>query len=301
MRAALGRTTLPEDDLDGAEPVIVLTRHYWSRVFGEDPDAIGKIMELNGKNARVVGVLEGGSHYTGSRKQDFYVNYATNDHYVGASMKDARTHRMTDVFARLAPGASVEAARSEVVAISDQLHREYPDAYAETMGYSVTLNLWQDELTRDARPIFTLLMGTVAAVLLLACANLANLTLTRLVRREGELMTRVALGKRAGIARGRDGSGLGKKARQVALYPRLSDMRTRPPPSCCDRDHDHRQQPPRVDVVESDIPGREVRHSVDSSRQRRREHSRNEERKQEWVGTRDNIKDIGAAVGVDPG
>jgi len=197
MRAALGRTTLPEDDLDGAEPVIVLTRHYWSRVFGEDPDAIGKIMELNGKNARVVGVLESGSHYTGSRQQDFYVNYATNDHYLGASMQDARTHRMTDVFARLAPGASVEAARSEVVAISDQLHREYPDAYAETMGYSVTLNLWQDELTRDARPIFMLLMGTVAAVLLLACANLANLTLTRLVRREGELMTRVALGATA--------------------------------------------------------------------------------------------------------
>ncbi len=194
IRAELGRTTLPEDDAEGAEPVMVMTRHYWSRAFGEDPTVLGSLVELNGKNTRVIGVLEDGRHYTGSRQQDFYVNYATNDHYLGASMQDARTHRMTDVFARLAPGASLEAARAEATSVSRQLHQEYPDAYPEMMGFGLTVDRWQDELTENARPVFLLLMGTVGAILLLACANLANLTLTRLVRREGELMTRGALG-----------------------------------------------------------------------------------------------------------
>ncbi len=197
LKAAIGRTTLPEDDADGAEPVMVLTDSYWSRVMGSDPDVLGRIVELNGKTTRVIGVLKPGTHYTGSRQQDFFVNYATNDHYLGASMQDARTHRMTDVFARLAPGTSVEAARAEALAISSQLHQEYPDAYTEQLGYTVTVDRWQDALTENARPIFLLLMGTVAAVLLLACANLANLTLTRLVRREGELTTRGALGATA--------------------------------------------------------------------------------------------------------
>ena len=200
--AELGRTTLPEDDRDGAEPVMVLTRQYWTRVHGEDPNVLGRIVELNGKATRIVGVLEEGAHYTGSRRPDFYVNYATNDHYLGASMQDSRTHRMTDVFARLAPGATLESARGQASSLSSTLHAEYPDAYPERMGMTVTVDRWQDELTESARPIFLLLMGTVGVVLLLACANLANLTLTRLIRRQGELATRAALGASAAELRG---------------------------------------------------------------------------------------------------
>lgn len=194
MRAALGRTLVPDDELDGAEPVAVLTDAYWTRVFGADPRVLGRTLALNGKPARVVGVLEPGVHYTGSRRQDFYVNYATNDHYLGASMQDSRTHRMTDVFARLRPGATLDVARAETGSLMARLHDAYPDAYPANMGYGVDVTRWQDELTARARPVFLLLTGTVAAVLLLACANLANLTLTRLIRREGELATRGALG-----------------------------------------------------------------------------------------------------------
>lgn len=194
MRPALGRTLGPPDDRPGAEPVMVLTHGYWTRVFGADPGVLDRTVELSGKRARIVGVLEPGAHYTGSRQQEFYANYTTNDHYQGASMLDSRTHRMTDVFARLAPGAALDAARREARGVAAGLWREYPDAYPERLGFDLTVTRWQDELTREARPVFLLLMGTVGAVLLLACANLANLTLTRLVRREGELATRGALG-----------------------------------------------------------------------------------------------------------
>lgn len=194
MRPALGRALTVQDDQPGAEAVIVLTHRYWTRVFGADPAVLDRVVELSGQRARIVGVLEPGSHYTGSRQQDFYANYTTNDHYQSASMLDSRTHRMTDVFARLAPGAELETAAREAQTLAATLRQEYPDAYPERLGYDLTVSRWQDELTREARPVFLLLMATVGAVLLLACANLANLTLTRLVRRQGELATRGALG-----------------------------------------------------------------------------------------------------------
>ncbi|HSG47478.1 MAG TPA: FtsX-like permease family protein, partial [Longimicrobiales bacterium] len=127
-------------------------------------------------------------------RQDFFVNYATNDHYLGAAMQDDRRHRMTDVFARLAPGQTVDAARAELGAIAAALREEYTDAYPERLGMDLVVTPWQEELTKGARSTFLVLMGTVGLVLLLACANVANLTLTRLIRRERELAIRAALG-----------------------------------------------------------------------------------------------------------
>lgn len=198
LRPALGRVLGPPDDGDGAEPAAVLTHDYWVRAFGADPDVLDRTVRLYAfsqpKTTRIVGVLEPGTHYTGNRRQDFFVNYATNDHYMGATMQDDRTHRMTDVFARLAPGQTPEAARQELVALNRSMHGEFPDAYPERRGMSIEATPWQEELTRAAKPVFYILMGTVAMVLLLACANVANLTLTRLVRRERELAIRAALG-----------------------------------------------------------------------------------------------------------
>lgn len=199
MRPALGRLLNEEDDAQDAEPVVVLTDAYWDRAFGRDPAIVGRVLRLENVMGpfvptRVVGVLEPGLHYTASRRPDFYVNYATNDHYKGAAMRDARDHRMTDVMARLAPGAGVDAARSELQAIARELHREYPDVYDAAMGYGIEAVPWRDELTREGRSTFLLLMGTVGVILLLAAANVTNLTLTRLIRKEGELATRAALG-----------------------------------------------------------------------------------------------------------
>jgi putative ABC transport system permease protein len=127
-RPHLGRMLLPSDEGRTAQPVAVLTYGYWQRVFGSDPTVVGQILDLTVKQALIVGVLAPGSHYATARKQDFYVNYAANDHYVGASMQDERRHRMTDVYARLAPGATVGAAQAELRQIASRLHENYPDA-----------------------------------------------------------------------------------------------------------------------------------------------------------------------------
>lgn len=198
LTPGLGRVLGPQDDGDSAEPVAVLTHDYWVRAFGSDPDVLGRTLKLyafsSPRSTRVVGVLDPGTHYTGSRRQDFFVNYATNDHYLGATMQDDRTHRMTDVFARLAPGRTPLEAQQELAAINRTLHAQYPDAYPDRRGLSIAASMWQEELTKAARPVFLILMGTVALVLLLACANVANLTLTRLAQRERELSIRAALG-----------------------------------------------------------------------------------------------------------
>src|SRR3954467_13603172 len=113
-RPHLGRMLLPSDEGKTAQPVAVLTYNYWQRVFGSDPSVVGQILDLTVKKAVIVGVLAPGSHYATARKQDFYTNYAANDHYVSASMQDERRHRMTDVYARLAPGATPAAAPAEL-------------------------------------------------------------------------------------------------------------------------------------------------------------------------------------------
>src|SRR6185295_5474530 len=124
----LGRMLLPDDEAKAAPPVAVLTHAYWQRVFGADPAVVGQTLDLTVKKAMIVGVLKPGSHYATQRTQDFYVNYAANDHYMGASMQNERFHRMTTVYARLAPGATVESAQAELRQITASLHSDHPEA-----------------------------------------------------------------------------------------------------------------------------------------------------------------------------
>jgi predicted permease len=200
-RPHLGRMLLQSDEGKTAQPVAVLTYGYWQRVFGGDATVVGQVLDLTVKKAIIVGVLEPGSHYATQRKQDFYVNYAANDHYVSASMQDERVHRMTDVYARLAPGATFAGAQGELRQIAARLHETYPAAYPKAQGFDTIVTPWKDELTAKARPTLMVLLVTTFFVLVIACANVANLTLTRLVQREREMAIRAALGARGALLR----------------------------------------------------------------------------------------------------
>jgi len=204
MRPALGRIFDEPDDARDAEAVLVLTDEFWDRMFGRDPAVIGRIVDLEHLTAnnpptpaRIVGVLEPGIHYSLTRRPDFYANYAANGHYSDASMRDSRGHRMTQMFVRTASGVSVDAVRSELESITKRIHSEYPSVYRPQYRHGIQVLPWKDELTHEGRATFLFLMGTVALVLLLAAANVTNLVLTRLIRKEGELATRIALGANA--------------------------------------------------------------------------------------------------------
>ena len=199
MRPLLGRVLQEEDRGKGAPPVAVITYEYWQRTLGGDPDIVGQKLDLAAKVATIIGVLEPGAHYATRRRQDFYTNYTTNDHYSSATMEDDRSHRMTDVFARLAPGASIDDARAELNHSLSLFKQDHPDNYPDNLGLEVEVTAWKDELVAQARPTLFLLLGAAAFVLVIACANVANLTLARTLRRERELAVRSALG--AGSAR----------------------------------------------------------------------------------------------------
>ncbi len=201
LNPLLGRTLAPEDEGRGATPAVVLTFDYWRRVLGADPKIVGQVLDLTVKKAVIVGVLQPASHYASERKQDFYANYACNDHYLSAAMQDERTHRMTEVFALMKPSVSPGAVSDEFHAIMRRLHEQYPDAYPAKQGYDLDLVLWKDELTSRARPTLLALLATAGLALALACANVGNLSLTRLIQRERELAIRAALGATPGMLR----------------------------------------------------------------------------------------------------
>lgn len=192
LSANVGRTVGYEDDGRTAPAVIVLSDAYWRRVFGADPGVVGTTVEMNGRTATIVGVAEAAPPYP--ERTDIYVNMAASPHHLDATMNHDRIHRMTEVFGKLAPGATVESVRAEVSLVSSRIHAEYPEAYDPGSGFEVGVTPLKTQLTYRARPTLLLLLATATFVLIIACANLANLTLARVLRRGDELAIRASLG-----------------------------------------------------------------------------------------------------------
>jgi predicted permease len=188
----LGRSFGPGDDGQGAAPVAMLTHDYWMRRFGGDPTVVGKSYNIGGKPVTVIGVLQPAPYFPA--RIDALMNMVNSEHHLSAMMVTGRTHRMTEMIARLAPGASVEQARNEVEGIAKRAHADHPEAYDAAAGYRVTLTPFKEVLGQRAKLTLWLLMGAAAFVLIIASANVANLTLMRGVRREPELVVRAALG-----------------------------------------------------------------------------------------------------------
>jgi predicted permease len=153
---------------------------------------VGRVFRINGRSAAVVGVAEAAPHFP--TENDVFVNMVTSPHHLDATMLHGRTHRMTEVFARLAPTATVEQTRAEITRIQATVHADHPEAYEQASGFDIWVAPLREALNERASLMMWLLMGAASFVLLIACANVANLTLMRGVRREREMLVRAALG-----------------------------------------------------------------------------------------------------------
>src|SRR5271169_662749 len=192
IQPLLGRTFLPDDDKPDAPAVLLLSYEYWKNNFGSDPGIVGKTFEMNDKVHTVVGVLPPVPQYP--HENDVYMSTSACPFRSSKMHLEDRDMRMMKVFGRLKPGVTVAQASADAATIAAGLKLAYPKSYPENAGFTSAATPLQQELTKDARPTLLLLLGAAAFVLLIACANVANLTLARMARRERELAVRSALG-----------------------------------------------------------------------------------------------------------
>ncbi|HET9516022.1 MAG TPA: ABC transporter permease [Gemmatimonadales bacterium] len=197
LAPVLGRVLDERDDGTSVPPVMVLTWDFWQRRFQGDSTVIGKSVRLDGRAVEIVGVMQAAPSFPD--RIDALLNMVISEHHTSAMMVHGRTHRMTQMIARLTPGAAVEQARAEVTAIRARVQADHVDAYDPGSNYRVSVIPFREVLGERARLTLYLLMGAAAFVLVISCANVANLTLMRSVGREHELVVRAALG--AGTAR----------------------------------------------------------------------------------------------------
>jgi putative ABC transport system permease protein len=185
----LGRVFIPEDQQDGKDFVVILSHGLWQRRFGGDPDVIGKTLSLNTKTYTVVGVMQ----------QDFYslpttLIPAPAELYRPLAEKydeEERSSRHLRAIARLKPGVSIDQAQTEMDLIAGRIEKEHPKS---NTGYGVKIVSLHEDMVGKLRPALLLLFGAVGFVLLIACANIANLLLARSSARQKEIAIRAAIG-----------------------------------------------------------------------------------------------------------
>lgn len=192
LRPVLGRLLNSSDDGPDAGGAAVLAYRFWSTTLSRDPNVVGKAIRLGSRSATVVGVLEPSIPYPADT--EIIANAVTSPHHLGATMVQERTHRMTELFGRLAPGATLEEARRELGGVHAAMMQEHPAAYSAAAHMQLTVSPLRDQITAPARTVLLLLLAVAGMVFAIACSNVANLILARAVYREKELTVRAALG-----------------------------------------------------------------------------------------------------------
>ena len=189
-RPALGRSFLPEEDRPGGPPVVILSHSLWQRRFRSDPKLVGTMITLNEKGYTVIGIMPESFHFPADWSPELFTPLGLDPNLNW----DSPSVRAVNVIARLKPGVNLDRATSDLVTINQRSIKALPrfaQALARVQVRMVTLH---EHLVGNVRPLLLIFLGAVGFVLLLACANVANLQLARAATREKEFAVRAAIG-----------------------------------------------------------------------------------------------------------